>query len=76
MKITSAFNSALQGIRRGMEGLDRNAAQIASAEQLQGDASPTQPLVESKLNRLQVEASAKAMRTIDEAIGSLFDDKA
>ncbi|MEW6646055.1 MAG: hypothetical protein AB1450_02515 [Pseudomonadota bacterium] len=76
MKITSAFNSALQGIRRGMEGLDRNAAQIASAEQLQGEASPTEPLVESKVNRLQVEASAKAMRAIDEAIGSLFDDKA
>ncbi|WP_127477567.1 hypothetical protein [Sulfurivermis fontis] len=76
MKITSAFNSALQGIRRGMEGLDRNAAQIASTAQLQGEASPTEPLVESKVNRLQVEASAKAMRTIDEAIGSLFDDKA
>lgn len=76
MKIASAMNSALQGIRRGMEGLDRNAAQIASAEQMQGEAAPTQPLVESKLNRLQVEASAKAMRAIDEAIGSLFDDKA
>ncbi|GAB4288609.1 MAG: hypothetical protein Kow0096_01110 [Thiohalomonadaceae bacterium] len=76
MKITAAFNSALQGIRRGMDGLDRNTAQIASAGQLQGEASPTEPLVESKVNRLQVEASAKAMRTIDEAIGSLFDDKA
>lgn len=76
MKITSAFNSALQGIRRGMEGQDRNAAQIACAEQMRGDDSITQPLVESRVNLLQVEASAKAMRTIDEAIGSLFDDKA
>jgi hypothetical protein len=76
MKIASAFNSALQGIRRGMEGQDRNAAQIASAGQMQGEDSPTQSLVESKVNRLQVEASAKAMRAIDEAIGSLFDDKA
>lgn len=76
MKITSAFSSALQGIRRGLEGLDRNAAQIASAEQMRGESSPAQPLVESKVNRLQVEASAKALRTVDEAIGSLFDDKA
>lgn len=76
MKITAALGSALQGIRRGMEGLDRNTAQIASAEQMRGESSPLQPLVESKVNRLQVEASAKAMRTIDEAIGSLFDDKA
>jgi hypothetical protein len=76
MKITSAFSTALQGIRRGMEGLDRNVAQLASAEQMRGEASPVQPLVESKVNRLQVEASAKVMRRIDEAIGSLFDDKA
>lgn len=76
MKITSAFSTALQGIRRGMEGLDRNAAQLASAEQMRGEASPVQPLVDSKVNRLQVEASAKAMQGIDEAIGSLFDDKA
>ncbi len=76
MNITSAFTSALQGIRRGMDGLDRNSAQIASAEQMRGEASPVQPLVESKVNRLQVEASASALRAIDEAVGSLFDDKA
>ena len=76
MKVVSALDSTLQGICRGMAGLDRNAAQIASAEQLRGETSPSAPLVESKVNRLQVEASAKAMRIIDEAIGSLFDDKA
>ncbi|PKM44244.1 MAG: hypothetical protein CVV05_10850 [Gammaproteobacteria bacterium HGW-Gammaproteobacteria-1] len=76
MKISSVFSNALQGIRRGMEGLDRNSARIASAAQMRGEDSPLQPLVESKVNRLQVEASGKVMRTIDEAVGSLFDDKA
>lgn len=76
MKISSLFGNAVLGIRRGMEGLDRNAAELASAKQMQGEASPVQPLIDSKLNRLQVEASAQAVRTIDRAIGSLFDEKA
>ncbi len=76
MNISNLFGNALLGIQRGMRGLDRNAAQIASAKELNGEASPTEPLIDSKVNRLQVEASAKVMKTIDEAVGSLFDDKA
>ena len=76
MNISNLFGNALLGIQRGMQGLDRNAAQIASTKELSGEASPLEPLIDSKVNRLQVEASAKVMKTIDEAVGSLFDDKA
>lgn len=76
MNISNLFSNALLGIRRGMQGLDRNAAQIASAKELNGEASPVEPLIDSKVNRLQVEASAKVMKSIDQALGSLFDDKA
>lgn len=76
MKISSMFGNAVLGIRRGMAGLDRNAAELASTKQMQGEASPLGPLIDSKQNRLQVEASAKMVRTIDQALGSLFDDKA
>ncbi len=76
MKIDSAFNSAVLGIQRGMAGLDRDAAQVASAQAENGESSLTQPLVDSLTNRLQVEASAKVAKTVDETLGSLFDDKA
>ncbi|MFA5628000.1 MAG: hypothetical protein WCX90_07770 [Thiohalomonadaceae bacterium] len=76
MNITSSLHNALHGIQKGMAGIDRNTSEIASAGQMEGKASPIEPLVESKLNRLQVEASAKVMQAVDETIGSLFDDKA
>lgn len=76
MEIKSAMGNAVLGIRRGMEGLERNAAQVASAEQMRGEASPLEPLVDSLSNQRQVEASVKVLRAVDEALGSLFDEKA
>lgn len=76
MEVKGALNSAVLGIQRGMKGLDRNAADIASAKQMRGEDSPVEPLIDSKLNSLQVQASAKIVKAVDEAVGSLFDDKA
>jgi len=69
------MSNALQGIQKGLAGVDKNAAQIASADNFKSDnpASSAQALVELQNNRMQVEVSAKAMKSVNEAIGSLLD---
>lgn len=76
MEINSAFSTALSGIQRGMQGLDRNAAELASVKMMEGNASPVEPLVESKVNSLQVAANAKMVSTLDETLGTLLDIRA
>ena len=73
--LNSAISNALYGIDRGMAGLRESAAEIASADRLNGDAPAdvTGPLVEAMLYRLQVEASAKVLSRVDTALGSLLD---
>jgi len=75
MPITSALGSALYGIQKGLTGIDKNAAQIASADAFnsQNPADFAQPLVELQSNALQVEMSAKVMKSLDETIGTLLD---
>lgn len=75
MDITSAFSSAITGIQRGLEGLDRNADEIAQASSGQGD-DVVAPLVESRINQLQVEANTRMVKTVDDTIGSLLDEMA
>jgi hypothetical protein len=75
MEINNGFNNALTGIRRGMEGLDRNAAEVASASAGEG-GDVVAPLVESRSNALQVEANTRVLRTLDEVLGTLIDEKA
>jgi len=75
MQISSALGNALHGIQKGLTGMDKNAAKIASAEAFnsQNPADVAQPLVDMQDNRLQVEASTKALKTVDTTIGSLID---
>ncbi|WP_428609579.1 hypothetical protein [Sedimenticola sp.] len=79
MAINSISDSALQGIQRGMQQMRRNAADIASANQLTSKA-PTKDavraLVELHQSSLQTSASIKAFKTADSLIGSLLDVKA
>ncbi len=84
MKIHSALNSAMAGIQKGITGLQRNAATIASAQSV-NSADPAahvqpkvavwQPLVELQQQRLQVEASAQALAITHETLGTLIDIK-
>lgn len=74
----SALESARIGIRRGLDGLAADAQKIAhanvdSANQV-GDLSDA--LVQSLVDRIQVEASARVMNQVDQTIGSLLDVKA
>lgn len=75
MEIKSGFASAVTGMQRGMEGVDRNAAAIARASTGEGD-DVTAPLVESRLHQTQVEANAKVFKELDEMLGSLLDELA
>ena len=79
MAIDSVTNSAIQGIQRGLQGIRRNASDIASAQNLRG-ASPTKDmtrsLVEMHENKLYTTASVKTLKTADQVIGTLLHIKA
>ena len=79
MGVLSVQNSALQGIQRGLEGMRQNAADIASADQLNRAGQDTDletSLVELNENKFQVQASAKVVSALDEVIGTLIDTRA
>lgn len=77
MDVNSAYSSGLLGIKRGMQGLDRNAAEVAGATAASdGTRSVVDPLVEAQTNRLQVEAGAEVVRTVDDTVGTLLDEMA
>jgi hypothetical protein len=78
MPITPASGQALTGIQRGLEGLQRNAAEIAGGGRMDGEGqrSVSEPLVEQIRNAAQVEASVKVLQTENDMLGSLLDVKA
>ncbi len=73
---SSAFSNALSGIQTGMCKLDENTFKVAQASTTEGQTDIARPLVESKVNALQVEVNAKALTIVDKALGSLIDTKA
>ena len=79
MSEISALNSALLGIQKGLTGMRKHAGDIAGASTSENGLAPenlAQSIVGLKESELQVKASAKVLKTVDETIGSLFDDKA
>lgn len=87
MSTISAMNLGVQGIQNGMNGLRQNAQQIASSnirndvdtgtpERVQDSDDVAGALVDMKLNKLEVEISAKVVQTASDMIGTLLDIKA
>lgn len=79
MGVLSIQSTAVQGIQRGLDGMRKNAAEIASADQLNQAGQETDlagALVNLQQNKVQVQASAKVVSTLDEVIGSLIDTRA
>jgi hypothetical protein len=77
MKIDGVLSQAMLGIQRGLNSARGHAAEIASAGQFNSD-SPSdlvEPMLGLKLDKLQVQASTQVLKTYDEMIGSLFDEK-
>ena len=84
MAVNPILNSGMQGIQRGLDGLERAASTIAStaAETREtsqpaepGDRTNTEALVDLKLYKRQVQASAQVVETADAAVGFLLDKR-
>ncbi len=76
MGVLSVQNEALQGIQRGLDGLRRNASEIASADQLNQAGQETDlvgALVGLQENKTQVQANAKVVTAVDQMLGTIID---
>ncbi|MCW9014427.1 MAG: hypothetical protein OQL06_11635 [Gammaproteobacteria bacterium] len=79
MGVLSVQSSAVQGIQRGLDGMRQNAADIASADQLNQAGQDTDlvgSLVGLEENKVQVQASAKVVSALDEVVGTIIDIRA
>ncbi len=79
MGVLSVQSNAVLGIQRGLDGMRKNAADIASADQLNNTGQETDlvnAVVELNQNKVQVQASAKVVSALDEVVGSLLDTRA
>mgnify|MGYP005853268513 CR=1 FL=1 len=79
MKVdNNAMQLGLLGLNRSLDGVRETAGRIASTEQMNADspAGLAGALVDLKTYELQGQASAQVIKTVEEMIGSLFDDKA
>lgn len=68
-----AVNSALTGIYSGMQSAASNTTEVVNRSVDGGNVA--EPLIGLKQDQLQVEASAKALQTSNEMLGSLLDIK-
>jgi ribosomal protein S13 len=74
----SALESAHGGLQRGLRGLAADAQQVAHAnvakESQVSDLSDA--MVNALVDRIQVQVSARVMRTVDETLGTIINVKA
>ncbi len=75
MSDLSILGTAQAGMQTGLNGLKRNALNLASKEAMQSQGAPVEDLVEMKMNQYQVLASGKVIEAVDEILGSLLDEK-
>jgi flagellar hook-associated protein FlgK len=82
MMVNNSLNIGIQGIQDGIQGMEGAARKIArggvdgprgSAE---GGNSMIEPIIDLKLYKRSVEASAQVVKTADETLGTLLDLKA
>lgn len=75
----NSIGNAMQGIRIGTQNIERSAAQIASADPMNGMANIenlTEALVGMKNGEIQAKAAIKVLNAAGEMLGEIFDDKA
>ena len=70
---STAVQNALSGINRGMANLSQDARVIAQPGSAGGS---TDALVDAQAQKLDVEASVKALQIADQTLGTLLDIKA
>ena len=74
--VDSVSSSALQGIQRAQNGMQRNASNIARSNQPDNPKDMTRSLVELNQHKNAGMASMKVLKAADEMLGSLLDVKA
>ncbi|VAW84703.1 hypothetical protein MNBD_GAMMA16-1999 [hydrothermal vent metagenome] len=76
--ISSAMNTGLAGIQKGMVDAQQAASKINDASQLKSEppGKVTEAAIELKQAETQVKASAQVVQTANEMVGSLFDEMA
>lgn len=72
---STSVQNALSGINRGMANLSQDAQVIAQGSVANGN-SVTDALVDAQTQKLDVEASVKALKIADQTLGTLLDIKA
>ena len=72
------FSSGLTGIRTGLDGLQKTAGQIASKEAMQseGPYELAESMVNLKIYKHHIGASALVVKVTDQILGTLLDIKA
>lgn len=73
MSTIPAFQSSLAGIQSGLEQISKNTATIASQQGIKSTSDLTSTLVSNLSAELQIKASAKALKTSIETVGTLLD---
>ena len=85
--VNNILGLGLQGVQQGMVGMDTAARKIASAGVQTDSGSPTTPqsalggslteaLVELSLYERNVQASSQVVKTANELVGTLLDERA
>ena len=74
--VDSVTSNALSGIQRAQDGMQRNASNIARANQGDKTKDVTRSLVELNQHKNAGIASMKVLKVADEMLGSLLDVKA
>jgi flagellar hook protein FlgE len=72
------FSNGLNGIRVGLDGMQKTASQIASKDAMEsnGPHELAESMVDLKIHRNQVGASAQVVKAFDQMLGTLLDIKA
>ena len=76
MNVSSIQQTGLEGIQRGLQGIEKSAKEIAIGsvtDSASGVNSFVEPVMELKLYERSIEASAKVVEVADEVLGTLLD---
>ena len=89
--INNTLSAGIQGVNNGISGMQDAASRIARAGTTAGEPHEAQqaslqdagesgglaePIVDLRINQRGVEASTAVVRTADEMLGTLLDEKA
>ena len=73
-----SFSNGLNGIRTGLDGIQKTASQIASKDAMraEGPHALAESVIDLKVYTYQVDASAQVVKATDLMLGALLNIKA